>query len=107
MITQIQPLNLSLLNGVNKVDSSSNPSELKSGNEIFSAMLDSAKELISNVNAQETETSQLTNDFITGKNDNVHNLMIAQEKSSILLQYTMQVRNTVLESYKEIMRISV
>lgn len=44
---------------------------------------------------------------MTGKNDNVHSLMIAQEKSSILLQFTMQVRNQLMDAYKEIMRLPV
>lgn len=73
----------------------------------FSGFLDQAKSLISATNESEQQVKELTNDFIVGKNDNIHELMIAQEKSSILLQYTMQVRNNALEAYKELMRIPV
>ncbi|HHT03926.1 MAG TPA: flagellar hook-basal body complex protein FliE, partial [Bacteroidales bacterium] len=32
-------------------------------------------------------------------------VLIAQEKANILLQFTIQVRNKAIESYKEIMRM--
>ncbi len=73
----------------------------------FTQSLEAAKNLI-NANLQaEQETNQLTMDFLTGANDNIHSLLISQSKASILLQYTMQVRNGVLDAYKEIMQLSV
>ncbi|QEH69614.1 flagellar hook-basal body complex protein FliE [Cellulosilyticum sp. ST5] len=77
------------------------------GNESFTYALDAAKELIQANKAAETETKNLTNDFITGANDDIASLLIAQEKSGILLQYTLQVRNGLLSAYKEIMNLSV
>ena len=44
---------------------------------------------------------------MTGENDNVVDLMVAQSKSGILLQYTLQVRNGLLSAYKEIMNLTV
>ena len=73
----------------------------------FTGALNAAKELLEATNQAEEVTTQLTYDFMTGKSENVHNIMIAQEKSSILLQFTMQVRNNVLQAYQEIMRIPV
>lgn len=78
-----------------------------SGDALFTDALDKARELVSATAAAEKTTTQLTYDFMTGKNENIHNLMIAQEKSSVLLQFTMQVRNNLLEAYREIMRIPV
>lgn len=73
----------------------------------FTSAFNMAKELLEVTNQAEQLTTQLTYDFMTGKNENIHGLMVAQEKSSILLQFTMQVRNNVLEAYREIMRMSV
>ncbi len=77
------------------------------GSESFTYALDAAKELIEANKASEVETKNLTNDFITGANDDIASLLIAQEKSGILLQYTLQVRNGLLSAYKEIMSLSV
>ena len=77
------------------------------GSESFAYALDAAKELIEANKASEMETKNLTNDFITGANDDIASLLIAQEKSGILLQYTLQVRNGLLSAYKEIMSLSV
>ncbi|MGL4343739.1 MAG: flagellar hook-basal body complex protein FliE [Cellulosilyticaceae bacterium] len=74
---------------------------------LFSDVLDKAKALVNATVSAEHKTTELTYDFMTGKNENIHDLMIAQEKSSVLLQFTMQVRNNVLEAYREIMRIPV
>ncbi|ONI47327.1 hypothetical protein AN644_00690 [Candidatus Epulonipiscium fishelsonii] len=73
----------------------------------FKLSLDAAKELLNSTIDAEKETEKLTFEFMTGQNDNVHELMIAQEKSSILLQFTMQVRNGVMTAYQEIMKIPV
>ena len=77
------------------------------GNESFTYALNAAKELVESNKAAEAETQKLTNEFITGTNDDIASLLIAQEKSGILLQYTLQVRNGLLSAYKEIMNLSV
>lgn len=79
----------------------------KTSDDLFAGALESAKSLLEATNEAEGVSSQLTYDFMTGKNENIHGLMIAQEKASILLQFTMQVRNQVLDAYKEIMRMPV
>lgn len=79
----------------------------KTSDTLFTEAFDSAKELLQATAQAEKVSSQLTTDFITGKNENIHNLMIASEKASVLLQFTMQVRNQVLDAYREIMRMPV
>nr|WP_302595182.1 flagellar hook-basal body complex protein FliE [uncultured Cellulosilyticum sp.] len=78
-----------------------------SGDASFTQSLEAAKNLIDANLQAEQETNELTMDFLTGANDNIHSLLISQSKASILLQYTMQVRNGVLDAYKEIMQLSV
>lgn len=77
------------------------------GNESFTYALEAAKDLITSNVASEAEVSQKTVEFMAGTNDNIVDLMVAQEKSSILLQYTLQVRNGLLSAYKEIMSLSI
>ncbi|OOO00132.1 MAG: hypothetical protein ATN35_08955 [Epulopiscium sp. Nele67-Bin004] len=74
---------------------------------VFKISFDAAKDLLVATNEAEQITTQLTYDFMTGKNDNIHDLMIAQEKSSLMLNFTMQVRNKLMEAYDEIMQIPV
>lgn len=77
------------------------------GSESFTYALDAAKELIETNKAAEADVSQKTLEFMTGENDNVVDLMVAQSKSSILLQYSLQVRNGLLSAYKEIINLSI
>ncbi|MDF2612694.1 MAG: flagellar hook-basal body complex protein FliE [Clostridia bacterium] len=102
MIQAVQQLQGASL-GLNKIDNSTSLTSDAS----FVDSLESAKKLLSATNEAEKIAEKYTYDFMTGKNDNVHSLMIAQEKSSILLQFTMQVRNQVMDAYREIMRLPV
>lgn len=60
------------------------------------------------------ETNELQNDaesaeiqFALGESVNTHDLQIAQEKANVALQYTVAVRDKVLEAYKEIMNMQI
>lgn len=77
------------------------------GNESFTYALEAAKNLIDANKTAEADVTNKTIDFMTGANDNIVDLMVAQEKSSILLQYTLQVRNGVISAYKEIISLQI
>ena len=77
------------------------------GSESFTYALNAAKGLIETNKIAEEDVMQKTIDFMTGKNDNVVDLMVAQSKSDILLQYSLQVRNGLLSAYKEIINLTV
>ncbi len=62
---------------------------------------------LNNVNTLEQESARMTEDFIAGRTDNIHSVLIASEKASISLQFIMEVRNKVLEAYQEIMRMQI
>jgi len=55
----------------------------------------------------EKAADAVTNDFITGKTDSIHSVLIAAEKASIALQLMIEVRNKVIDAYNEIMRMQV
>ncbi len=63
-------------------------------------------ELVSGVDNQIKESDQLTEDFAMGKNNNLHEVMIASEKAGISLKFLLQIRNKLLDAYQEIMRMS-
>ncbi|NLA76088.1 MAG: flagellar hook-basal body complex protein FliE [Deltaproteobacteria bacterium] len=83
------------------------PSRVEKGTQNSSlSFKNTLEELISNVNNQITESDQLTRDFASGKNNNIHEVMIASEKAGISLRFLVQVRNKLLDAYQEIMRMS-
>lgn len=77
------------------------------GSESFKEALQAAKNLIEVNRVADADTTKKTLDFMTGDNDNIVDLMVAQTKSSILLNYGLQVRSGLLNSYKEITNIQI
>lgn len=72
-----------------------------------SSFSDILTQALQNVNKLENESDAITNDFITGKTDSIHSVLIASEKASLALDLVLEVRNKVLEAYTEIMRMQV
>lgn len=86
------------------INSNSTKSTDMSSGVSFSEFLNDA---VSNVNKLQLEAEALNEAFAMGRNDNLHQVMIAAEKADIALQFTIQVRNKILEAYQEIMRMPV
>lgn len=74
-------------------------------NSVFDDFYKAAMNLIEDTNRLELEADQKSMEFAMGKTDNIEEVLIAQEKANILLQFTIQVRNKAVESYKDIMRM--
>ena len=89
----------------NAIDPSRNQIEKKG--KVFEEFYKAAIGLIEQTDKAQKEAEKLGLDFVMGKTDNIHNVMIAQEKANIALQFTVQVHSKVLEAYKEIMRITL
>ncbi len=69
--------------------------------DIFKAAVNMVKETNGYNNAaQEAETA-----YSQGLLDNPTDLMVAQQKANLSLQYTIAVRNSVMDAYKEIMNL--
>ncbi|WP_029893430.1 flagellar hook-basal body complex protein FliE [Desulfohalovibrio reitneri] len=64
---------------------------------------DSLKE----VNEQQFKGVDMVENFATGKNTNVHEVMISLQKAGVAMSMTSAVRNKVMTAYKEIMRMSL
>lgn len=75
--------------------------------EAFSSLLDSAMKMLDETNtlANNADTAQMN--FAMGYSDNTHDLVIAQQKAALSLQYTVAIKNQFLASYKEIMNMQI
>lgn len=64
------------------------------------------KEIISDeinkVNNIQIHADKITEQFISGEVDDLHTVMIATEEARLSLELAVQIRNKVVESYKEI-----
>ncbi|MDF2986901.1 MAG: flagellar hook-basal body complex protein FliE [Eubacterium sp.] len=78
--------------------------ETKSPEVSFGEYLNSA---LMKVTDLENEAGKLKEDFALGKTDNIPDVLIAGEKANIALQFTMQIRNKILDAYSEIMRMQI
>ena len=70
----------------------------------FSQLLNNS---ISQVNELLLKSEEQGNMLALGQVDNLHQVVIASQKAELALQYTMQIRNKVLDAYHEIMRMSI
>jgi flagellar hook-basal body complex protein FliE len=66
---------------------------------------DTVKKSLNRVNELEKAKSQAVDDFASGRTQNVHELMITLQKSSLAMKLTSAVRGKVLEAYKELSKM--
>lgn len=59
------------------------------------------------VNTLQHQADQASVDLATGKLEDISQVVLAAEKATVALQLTIQLRNRVLESYQEMMRMQV
>ncbi|MDA3846746.1 MAG: flagellar hook-basal body complex protein FliE [Vallitaleaceae bacterium] len=104
-LAKIANIDISGLGGV-KAGGSNTAGKLVGESE-FGSVLDGAMQLLSDTNNQIANADQLALDFTLGKVDSIHEVMIAQEKASMALQYTVQLRDKFLDAYNEIMRMQI
>ena len=97
-VARISPVmdNISVQGALNKVQEKENIS--------FKDVL--LRELY-NVSELEKTADAITTDFISGKTDNIHSVLIAAEKASIALQLLVEIRDKVIDAYNEIMRMQI
>lgn len=65
------------------------------------------KKAVSGVSDLENNANEIATKLAAGDAVEIHQAMIAMQKASTALQFTIQVRNKVVEAYHEIMRMQV
>lgn len=80
-------------------------SEAKSGD--FSSILDSMINAVDETNSLQNYAEQAEIQFALGESENTHDLLIAQTKANVALQYTVAVRDKLIDAYKEIMNMQI
>ena len=73
--------------------------------ETFEALLNSAMGLIQETEEATNQAEQAELEYMLGLNDSVTDLLVAQQKANIAVQYTVAVKNAVTQAYQEIMAI--
>ena len=115
-IDSMSPKNVSSVsNGLQK-DMISGATGLDSSRSVFAeipggggadSFVNTLSDLVDSVDAKAKAAEQANTDIMTGKSDNIHQAMISMQEASISFDLLVQVRNKLVDSYKELSRISV
>lgn len=96
---------ISNLNDISKYSSSIASAGKENRNATFGTLFQAAVDMINETNAYTNAAEEAEMKYALGLTDNTHDLQIAQQKANLSLQYTVAVRNHVLDAYKEIMNL--
>lgn len=93
------------LNKVNSIESNNNKeSDTNTSSISFSDVLG---EKLQAVNDKIIESEETTINFINGEEEDIHNVMIATEEAKGSLQLAVEVRNKLVDAYKEILSMQL
>lgn len=68
---------------------------------------DVLKNAVNEVNQDQLNAEKSINDYVSGKDTNLHNTLLSLEKADLSFKMMMQVRGKLMEAYQQIMRTSV
>ena len=74
---------------------------------LFDSFLNSAINNIKTTNEYLSDAEDMNIKFALGETENAHDLTIALQKASTALQYTVAVRDKLLDAYKELMQMQI
>ncbi len=80
---------------------------VKTDNSTFDNMLSAAMSNLGTTNAYLSDAENEEIKWALGETESTHDLTNALQKASVSLQYTVAVRDKLLEAYKEIMQIQI
>lgn len=102
----MDPIELNSIRPFQEVKLSPERSEMGSNpsGESFADMLTRA---VGNVDQTMKESDQNVQDFIAGKTDNVHDVMISMQRAQLSFQMMVEMRNKAIEAYHEISRMQI
>ena len=68
---------------------------------------DTIADFIQTVNQKSKEAGSLASEVVQGKSENLHQAMVAMEESGLSFKLMLEIRNKLLESFKEVQRMQV
>jgi flagellar hook-basal body complex protein FliE len=71
------------------------------------AFSDFLSEMARDVNAKQASAGEAVNGVLAGENVPLHQAMLAVEEASVSFHLMVEVRNKLLESYQELMRMQI
>lgn len=63
--------------------------------------------ILDDVNEAQVKADKDIKSLVSGENKNIHEVMLSMEKADLAMKLGMQIRNKVIEAYKEVMRMQV
>ncbi|MBE7538258.1 MAG: flagellar hook-basal body complex protein FliE [Opitutaceae bacterium] len=63
--------------------------------------------MVAAVDAKQSEAQALTRQVLLGQNDQLHSSVIAMQEAGVAFQLMVEVRNKLVDSYQELMRMPV
>jgi flagellar hook-basal body complex protein FliE len=80
---------------------------IPSGADAGTSFKDTVKQMLSDVNDKMQTSDQLSRDLATGKTTDIQKVVTSVEEANLALQYTMAVRQKLMDAYQEISRMQV
>jgi flagellar hook-basal body complex protein FliE len=71
------------------------------------SFLESMRSALDSVNQQQNASKELQTAYARGEDVSLTDVVISMQKSSVAFEATVQVRNKILESYREIMSMAI
>ncbi|OEU71549.1 MAG: flagellar hook-basal body complex protein FliE [Desulfovibrio sp. S3730MH75] len=78
---------------------------MKVGNAEPNSFTSTLKDSLANVNELQSQKKSMIEDFASGKNQNVHELMISLQKAGLAMTMTSTVRSKVMTAYQEVLKM--
>ncbi|MBO7402882.1 MAG: flagellar hook-basal body complex protein FliE [Lachnospiraceae bacterium] len=97
---------ISWISGIKGVTPLRDTENIAPDGSVFDRLLESAKVMIKETNYYQNKAEEAELMYAMGLMTNTHDLQVAQQKANLSLQYTVAVRNAVIDAYKEIMQIN-
>lgn len=92
------------INTLNNIQQTGKVNKTESKGNEFSNVLEEAIDMLDQ-SQKATQSANLS--LLTGDVDNIHSVIIEAEKAEIALSLALQIRNKIIESYNDIMRIQI
>lgn len=99
--------NIGLNSSYGMIGEVTDKNSLSADGSMFEALLNTAVDNIKTTNSYLSDAENEEIKFALGETENTHDLTIALQKASTALQYTVAIRDRLLDAYKEIMNMQI